>query len=167
MKKFFMCFLILGVLFVSTACGKEETKEDGKKDSKYETLTCTKSETDEDGLKSDTTAVIKYKSSDNKVVTLEQTATSQVNAQFADLTLNITKAVADAFSKVDGISMEVTKENDTTIKSVTSIDYTKINIENMKETLGEMFDEDNAMFKSTDVTVDSLKSSALEGFTCK
>lgn len=166
MKKFFMCFLIVGVVFFSTACGKDDAG-DGKKDSKYETLTCTKSETDESGMKTETTAVVKYNSSDKKVTTLDQTVTTEVNASIADLTVSLSKAVADEFSKIDGISMTITKENDTTIKSVTKIDYTKINVENMKETLGDMFDEDNDMFSSADVTIDSLKSTALEGYTCK
>lgn len=166
MKKFFMCFLIIGILFVSTACGKDDSSSDDKKDGKYETLTCTKSETDEAGMKTETSAVVKYNSSDKKVVTLDQTVTTEVNAQFADLTVTLTSAVAEAFNAIDGITMKVTKENDTTIKSVTNIDYTKINVENMKETLGDMFDEENAMY-SKDLTIDNLKSTALEGYTCK
>lgn len=165
MKKFFMCFLIVGVLFISTACGKEESN-DGKKDGKYETLTCTLSETDEAGMKTETSAVVKYNGSDKKVVSIDQTVTTEVNPQIADLTVNLTSAVAEAFNKIDGMSMKVTKENDTTIKSVTSIDYTKINVENMKETLGDMFDEENAMY-TKDVTIDSLKDTALKGYTCK
>lgn len=167
MKKSFLCFLIVSALFLTTACGNKsdnDEKEDSK--SKTETLTCTSSETDEDGLKTEDTAVIKYNSKDNKVISIEETAITEVDANFMSFTFNMLDALAKKFDEIDGISIKVSKENDTTIKSVTSITYDKINVDSIKSALGDMFDED-ALFSKKDVTIDDLKNETFKDYTCK
>lgn len=167
MKKSFLCFLIVSALFLTTACGNKsdnDEKEDSK--SKTETLTCTSSETDEDGLKTEDTAVIKYNSKDNKVISIEETAITEVDANFMTFTFNMLDALAKKFDEIDGISIKVSKENDTTIKSVTSIMYDKINVDSIKSALEDMFDED-ALFSKKDVTIDDLKNETFKDYTCK
>lgn len=81
-------------------------------------------------------------------------------------TFNMLDALAKKFDEIDGISIKVSKENDTTIKSVTSITYDKINVDSIKSALGDMFDED-ALFSKKDVTIDDLKNETFKDYTCK
>lgn len=160
MKKIISLFMALGLIVSLSGCGKKETKED--KDT-TKTLTCTKT-TEEDGMKSDNKVVVTY--NDEKILTVEETETSVMDKSLLDMSYNFGTKMAEGFNKVDGMEMTYEKVNDTTLKSVIKMDYTKLKAENMKEALGDGFDEED-FNKSIKMNIDEFKKEELEGYTCK
>lgn len=173
MKKYFFAFLVVGALFLTTACGKDTTDDktdknnDDKKTNEVLSLTCTKSEVDEDGNETSEKAIIKYNSVDKKVQTVESVSSIHVEANLLDTTLNVLNLSSKVYDAVDGISMTNTKKNDTTIETIISVDYTKLTTESLKNALGDLYNEDNALFSLEEATIDNLKATSFSDYTCE
>ncbi len=165
-KKVFAVLLISILLL--TGCGKDkETNDDkDKNDVKENTgmITCTKSETDEDNLKTESTMTVNYKK--GIVTKVEETSTQEVDEAMIELTLLVGNGLAEKLNAVDGISSSFSKEGSNKIKSVMSVDYEKLNVEDLKTSLGEMFNEDT-FYSSKDLTLEDFKAKNLSGYECK
>lgn len=165
-KKVFAVLLISILLL--TGCGKDkETNDDkDKNDVKENTgmITCTKSETDEDNLKTESTMTVNYKK--GIVTKVEETSTQEVDEAMIELTLLVGNGLAEKLNAVDGISSSFSKEGSNQIKSVMSVDYEKLNVEDLKTSLGEMFNEDT-FYSSKDLTLEDFKAKNLSGYECK
>lgn len=167
MSKKMFAVLIVSILLL-TGCGKEKVIKDDKTndDVKENTgmITCTKSETDEDNLKSDSTIVVNY----NKgiVTKVSETNIQEVDESMVELTLLMGNGLTEKLNAVDGISSSFVKEGNNKIKSEMSVDYEKLNIEALKSSLGEMFNEET-FYSSKDLTLEDFKSKNLDGYECK
>lgn len=167
MSKKMFAVLIVSILLL-TGCGKEKVIKDDKTndDVKENTgmITCTKSETDEDNLKSDSTIVVNY----NKgiVTKVSETNIQEVDESMVELTLLMGNGLTEKLNAVDGISSSFVKEGNNKIKSEMSVDYEKLNIEALKSSLGEMFNEET-FYSSKDLTLEEFKSKNLDGYECK
>lgn len=165
-KKAFAILLISTLLL--TGCGKDKDNNDDKnKDNIKENtgmITCTKSETDEDNLKTDSTMVVNYKK--GIVTKVTETSTQEVEESMIEFTLLLGNGLAEKLNAVDGISSSFSKEGANKIKSEMSVDYEKLDVESLKSSLGEMFNEDT-FYSSKDLTLEDFKSKNLEGYECK
>lgn len=81
------------------------------------------------------------------------------------LAYNFGSVFTDAFKNMDGIDAKLEKVNNTSIKSIIEIDYTKLDANAIKEALGSMVED--SIYSKSDITLDKFKSSYLEGYTCK
>lgn len=165
-KKVFIVLLISTLLI--TGCTKEkEVDKDTSKDKVKDvsgTLTCTKTETDEDNLKTESTMIINHKN--NVVTKVEETSIQEVEESYLDFTLLFSNGLAEKLNAVDGINANFSKEDNNKIKSVMSVDYEKLNVEDLKTSLGELFNEDT-FYSSKSKTLEEFKTNNLAGYECK
>lgn len=168
MKKSIM---LLSAIFVScillTGCGNSEGNSTGGGilNSNSGTKTCTKTSVDEDGYNTTDTMVVTYKK--NKVTLVEDTNVSETDPQYIDFSLNIGKAFAEKLSEVNGFTIEYSKENDNKIKMYMKVDFNKIDVNDVKEKLGDLYSEDEAFYSKQDITIDDFISNNLSDYTCK
>ena len=159
MKKGFKLFSILTLIIMLSACGSN-----GSILSNEKTLTCTNVTTDEDGYKTDDEMKVTYK--DDKVVKVVETNISETDPDILDFTYSITSALAEKFNKVDGMNIVYSKVDNNKIKFVLSVDYSKLNVDTIKETFGEIYDE-NSFYNNKDMTIEEFKKENLKDYTCK
>lgn len=160
MKKYGKLAIVFVLVLLLSGCGKESISL-----SKEKTMTCTKTTTDEDGYKTDDKMEITYKN--NKVTKVTNTNISETDPDILDMTYSFMTAFAEKFNKVDGMNVVYTKEGTNQIKFVMSVDYAKLNVDSIKENLGDLYDEDDSFYGDTDITIDEFKENYLEGYTCK
>lgn len=152
MKKYLIILLTCGMIFV-TGCGNSSG-----------TLTCTKTEISEDGYSTKTTMVVTYV--DNIVNKVEQTSIEEMDADFVGTSIYFSQLLAGSLNEVDGYNIIFEKESDTSVKIVTTIDYTELDGEKIKETLGSSYKED-ALYSLSNITIEDFKETQLDGYTCK
>lgn len=152
MKKYLIILLTCGMIFV-TGCGNSSG-----------TLTCTKTEISEDGYSTKTTMVVTYV--DKIVNKVEQTSIEEMDADFVGTSIYFSQLLAESLNEVDGYNIIFEKESDTSVKIVTTIDYTELDGEKIKETLGSSYKED-ALYSLSNITIEDFKETQLDGYTCK
>lgn len=152
MKKYLIILLTFGMLFV-TGCGNSSG-----------TLTCTKTEMSEDGYSTNTTMVVTY--ADKIVTKVEQTSIEEMDSDFVDTSIYFSRLLAESLNEVDGYNITFEKENDMAVRIVTTIDYTVLDSEKIKETLGSSYKED-ALYSLSNITIEDFKETQLDGYTCK
>lgn len=152
MKKYLIILLTCGLIFV-TGCGNSSG-----------TLTCTKTEISEDGYSTKTTMVVTYV--DKIVNKVEQTSIEEMDADFVGTSIYFSQLLAESLNEVDGYNIIFEKESDTSVKIVTTIDYTELDGEKIKETLGSSYKED-ALYSLSNITIEDFKETQLDGYTCK
>lgn len=152
MKKYLIILLTFGMFFV-TGCGNSSG-----------TLTCTKTEMSEDGYSTNTTMVVTY--ADKIVTKVEQTSIEEMEADFVDTSIYFSQLLAESLNEVDGYNITFEKENDMAVRIVTTIDYTVLDSEKIKETLGSSYKED-ALYSLSNITIEDFKETQLDGYTCK
>ena len=168
-KKVLLSLLILfSCSFLLTGCGSNSdsnsTKSNGVLNLK-KTMTCTKEEVDDDGLKTTDTMKITYNS--KKVLKIKSTSISESEPEYIDMQLNFGNAFAEKFSELDGIDVKYEKTDNNEIKLTMNVDYNKINPEQIKEKLGDSYDETSGnIYSSTNYTIDKFKEENLDGYTC-
>lgn len=162
MRKSIMSLVMIFVIaLLLTGCGNGGSILGGNSGTK----TCTNTTTDEDGYQTTDTMVITYKN--NKVTKVEDTNISETDPDYIDFTLNFGQAFADKLSELKGFDVKYSKEGNNQIKMYMNVDFTKIDINNIKETLGEMYSEEESFYSKSDITIDDFISNNLEGYTCK
>lgn len=129
------------------------------------TLNCTKIEYDEDGYKTTDTMVVNYKN--DKVTTLTETNVSEMDADYIDFTLSFGQLFAESLSKIEGLTAEYSKVDNSTLQYIITVDYTKIDLNNVKDVLGDSFDETQASMYTNNVSLEKFKSDILSDYTCK
>ncbi len=152
MKKYLIILLTCGMIFV-TGCGNSSG-----------TLTCTKTEISEDGYSTKTTMVVTYV--DKIVNKVEQTSIEEMDADFVGTSIYFSQLLAESLNEVDGYNIIFEEESDTSVKIVTTIDYTELDGEKIKETLGSSYKED-ALYSLSNITIEDFKETQLDGYTCK
>ena len=152
MKKYLIILLTCGMIFV-TGCGNSSG-----------TLTCTKTEISEDGYSTKTTMVVTYV--DKIVNKVEQTSIEEMDADFVGTSIYFSQLLAESLNEVDGYNIIFEEESDTSVKIVTTIDYTELDSEKIKETLGSSYKED-ALYSLSNITIEDFKETQLDGYTCK
>ena len=91
----------------------------------------------------------------------------ELDSEYIDFTLTFGQAFAEKFNEIEGISMKYEKDTAKTIKLTMSVDYDKINPEQIKTVLGDSYDEEDAIiYNSKDLTFEEFKKDNLEGYTC-
>lgn len=163
MKKKLILVAFIG-LFLLAGCGTNETKTD-KSTSNSGTLNCTKTEYDEDGYKTTDTMVIKYKK--NIVTNVSETNVSEMDSDVIDTSFAFGNLFAEALNKLDGMAVKYTKLNNNELEFTIDVDYSKIDLEKVKETFGDAYDESQASMYTKDVSLDTFKADILDGYTCK
>ena len=129
------------------------------------TLTCSKTETDEDGYETIDDMVITYKN--NKVTKVKETNTSKMDSSYIELTLSFGIVFAEAFNTIDGLNVEYSKISDDTLQFVMEVDYSKINADNIKEVLGDLYDDSqDTIYMANNLSLDKFKKDNLDGYTC-
>ena len=156
MKGYYKLLSILALIILLPACGNILSNE--------KTLTCTNTTTDEDGYKTEDIMKVTYKN--DKVVKVVETNISETNPDLLDFTYSITSALAETFNKVDGMNIVYSKENNNKIKFILSVDYNKLNVDTIKETFGDIYDE-NSFYNNKDITIDEFKKENLKDYSCK
>ena len=151
MKKFLGIFI--GLLFVILVSGCSNEK----------TITCTKETVDSQNYKTVDTMEVTYNS--KKVLKIKDTVITDAG-EYVDFSLGVMKLFASAFDDVNGVTVNVEKVDEDKIKSETTVIYDEINIDNLKEKLGGLVDEDS-YYTSSNVTINEFKEAHLDGYTCK
>lgn len=152
MKKYLIILLTFGMFFI-TGCEKSSG-----------TLTCTKTEISEEGYNTKTTMVVTY--ADKMVNKVEQTSVEEMDADFVDSSIYFSQLLAKSLNEVSGYNITFTKESNTSVKIVTTIDYTELDGEKIKETFGSSYNE-NALYSLSNITIKDFKETQLDGYTCE
>ena len=162
-NKLLVIALLLSLLLV-TGCGSKSSGGGGLFNSN-KTMTCTKESTDDEGYKVTDTMKVTYNSS--KVLKVETTNISETDPTYIDLALSFGQLFAASFNEIDGIDVSYTKEGDNKLKVTTAVEYGKINLEQIKNVLGDLYSEEDSLYGKKDYTIDDFKAENLEGYTCE
>lgn len=169
MKKSMLSLVVLIALALLLAgCGdNKDLKDDSgsKTSSNSGTKTCTQTTTDDDGYKTTDTMVITYKN--KKVTKVEDTNIMEMDPDYIEFTLSFGQEFAKAFNELKGFEVNYSKDGENKIKMTMNIDFSKIDVDNMKDVLGDLFDDDESFYGDTDITIDDFISKNMEGYTCK
>ena len=164
MKKKLLIMTMLLSLFMVTGCGSNSNSNNEIINSK-QTMTCTKEMIDEDGYKTIETFNITYNST--KVLKVKSTSLSETDPSFIEFQLKFGNAFAEKFSEIDGIEVSYNKVDDNKIKLTMEVEYEKINPEQIKNILGDLYSEEDSFYDKNDYTIDDFKSENLDGYTCE
>ena len=69
-------------------------------------------------------------------------------------------------AKIDGITASYTKESDNQIKMVMKIEYDKLDPDQIKETLGDLYNEED-YYSERDYTIEEFRNKFLEEYECE
>ena len=146
MKKLQGLLLVLVALVLTTGCGNK-------------VMTCTMKETDDDGYTAESTR--KITSKNDEVVKIVETTIAEADEETIDSIISFSEAALKTFNEIEGMEVKFEKVNSTKYKQTMSIDYDKINLDD----LGELFgDSSDAKKQSLD---ELIKQAEEEGYTCK
>ena len=164
MKKLFFCLFAFVLCFSLTGCGSNDNKENKDNKKSDQALVCTKKETDEDGFETTTKMTVKYK--DDKVTAVTSEETMTMSEDIVDMTYQLSSLFVEAFDEIDGIEASYEKVDSKTLKSSMTIDYTKLNLDDIKEAFGEEAMEDT-FYSEKDMSLEDFKKDYLDGYECK
>ena len=159
MKKLSKLVIAFVFIFLITGCGKENVSL-----SKEKSITCTKTTTDEDGYKTEDKMEITYK--DSKITKVKDTNVTETDPEMIDFTYTLMTGFAETFNKINGLNVTYTKEDNNKIKFVMNVDYSNLNVESIKENLGELYNEEESFYGDSDITIDEFKEKYLKEYTC-
>lgn len=151
MKKNVILMFVIGVMLFTTGCEKTNT------------LNCTKTETDEEGYKITETMVVTAKN--DKISKVEQTSIQEMEKDLVDSTISLGQTFSSTFNEIDGMNMTYSKESETSIKMAISVDFSKLDVNKLKEKFGSDL-TDESFYSAKDMTVEEFKNENLEGYTC-
>lgn len=161
--------LLIAILAITLVGCETKEKDDEKGENKVATtqkIKCSKEEIDEDGYKTTENMIVTTK--DNKVKNVSSTSIIEMDPEYIEFTISFGEAMATEFNKVEGMEMKYEKDTEKTLKMTLSVDYDKLDPEQMKEVLGELYEEDesSSLYHSKDMTFEEFKKESLEGYTC-
>lgn len=168
MKKKILLGLLCGimVLGVTTGCGNEKKENQDSKinSSSNGVLSCTKVIKNDDGTKTDETVELTY--SNNIVKKAVTTSISTFNEGEADSFVDFTQTYYDDLGTISGVNFEIKKTNNTTTKSVLTIDYDLLDEDEVKKAIPNGTDDEESFYKKSK-NLDEFKEKKLDGYTCK
>ena len=167
MKKKFLLGISLTLVFafLLTGCGSEG-KKSNRVDSMTKSVVCTNEKVDDSGYKTKDEIVLVYDSS--KVLNAKATTIIETEPDLVDFTVAFGQEIANSINVVDGVNVSYEKYSDNSIKSVTTIDYEKVDVSKIKSQLGELYDsDDDALYNGRGMTLEEFKSKNLVGYSCK
>ena len=166
-KKVLLC-LLMGILSITlVGCGDSSGTDTliNNPLSSTKEITCTRESKDEDGYKTTDTMLITTKGKKKKKVT--STSVTETDPEYVDFTVSFGEAFAETFNKIEGMEMSYTKEGTNSVKMTLSVDYEKLDPTQIKDTLGELYDEDDSsLYNSKDLSFEEFEKESLEGYTC-
>lgn len=158
--------IILSVLLITSGCsGKDDTGTKKSIFSSNKILECVKTEVDEEGFESVETMLVTYNKS--KVLSMKSTNVIETDPEYLEMQLSFGIAFTEAFNAIDGMRFTYEKINESTYKVITEIDYSKINIDQIREKLGVLYDENEGIYSKDSFTIDEFKEENLSDYTCK
>ena len=160
MKKVYLLLILSLLLF--TGCMKGSNG--GSILNPNKTLTCTKEETTEEGYKQNEKIEVVYNS--KKVVETNVTSIMETDPTYVDFAMQVSNVFAETLSEVEGITASYTKESDNQIKMVMKIEYDKLDPDQIKETLGDLYNEED-YYSERDYTIEEFKNKYLEEYECE
>ncbi len=163
MKKIILVITLVLSIFLITGCGAKSGNGGGIFNPN-KNMTCTKESVDEDGYKTTETMDITYNS--NRVLRVKSTNISETDPTYIDFAYSFGSAIAAKFNEIEGMTFEYVKEGDNKLKMVMDVDFEKINPDQMKELLGDSFDE-NSFYSRKNVNIEEFKKENLSEYTCK
>ena len=153
MKKVLSIGLIALFIFGLTGCGNDNSG----------TLTCTKTETNEEGYATKETMIVTYK--DNTVTNVEATAIEEMDTDLVDMTVSFGQLFATSLNEVNGLNVSYEKESDSSVKYIMSVDFQTLDLDALRETFGEDFDDD-AFYANNNITIDEFREENLSDYNC-
>lgn len=167
-KRVLFSILMIGILLLVSGCSSSSPN---MKVQKERVKKCTHEEVD-DGLKEVDTVVITYKG--NKVLKVSVTNVSEIKNDETTkaLMLSFGQTLAERMSEVNGIEMTFELDGENSMKSVTTIDYTKLNSKDAKRVLGELYEVDDdydedELYDIKDMTVNEFIDENFDDYICK
>ena len=91
----------------------------------------------------------------------------ETDPAYIDFSLAIGNGLAKALNQVKGIKMVYEKIENNKIKFVLEVDYEKIDLEEIKNALGDLYSEEDNLYASKDFTIDDFRGKNLQGYTCE
>ena len=160
----FLLLLVTGCSFGNKANNNDNNSNNSGNTNTngVKTMTCTKEEVDEYNDKTTETMVITYNS--NKVLTVKQTALSEMDPEDLAFSYGFASIFVSAFNNIDGMEVSISKIGDNKMETVMNIDYDQLNLEQLEEL--NMSDEES-LYGSNSYTIDSFRTNFLEGYSCK
>ena len=162
MKKNLLISIIL-CLILLTACGTTENNSDKNVDKG--TLKCTKTEYDEDGYKTTDEMIVTYKK--DIVTSVLETNVSEIDPSVIDMTLSFGNLFAEKLSEIDGLNVEYTKVNEKTLQFTINVDYSKVELDKVKQVFGDAYDEKQSSMYTKNIELDTFKKDILSNYTCE
>ena len=153
MKKVLSIGLIALFIFGLTGCGNDNSG----------TLTCTKTETNEEGYATEETMIVTYK--DNIVTNVEATAIEEMDTDLVDMTVSFGQLFATSLNEVNGLNVSYEKESDSSVKYIMSVDFQTLDLDALRETFGEDFDDDS-FYANNNITIDEFREENLSDYNC-
>ena len=97
---------------------------------------------------------------------IKNTTITETDAELMDLSLGVMKAYSMSFDGIEGITVDVNQVGDNKVKIETNVNYNEVNVENLREKLGSLVDDDS-YYSSSSFTIEQFKEEHLEGYTCE
>lgn len=139
--------LILSLIFILCGCSSKQN------------LYCVKEETDKNNLTTKYEYSIEY---DTYVTKVKKIDSIELDKALIDFTFNSKKELASRFDNIKGIKVNVKIINDNVIQTVTTINYKKLD----KEELEKNNLSTNALYNKK-LKLDKFKDYYLKDFDCK
>ena len=108
------------------------------------TLTCTKTETNEEGY---------------------ATAIEEMDTDLVDMTVSFGQLFATSLNEVNGLNVSYEKESDSSVKYIMSVDFQTLDLDALRETFGEDFDDDS-FYANNNITIDEFREENLSDYNC-
>ncbi len=161
MKKLSILFMAVLLMFV-TGCsfGNKANSVKGVK-----TMTCTKEEIDENNNKTTDTMIITYNS--EKVLKVDETTLAEMDPSYISMAYGLGSMFVSMYKNIDGLDASMEMVDNNKIKTIFNIDYDKLNMDQVRENLGNITSDADNTYSSNSYTIERFQENFLEGYSCK
>ncbi len=168
MKKTLVIALSIMACLITVACKKpiEMLDEDDVIFySSKKTTTCVKEEMDNDGYMNYETIEIVY--DDFKILKIKSNMISEMNSTYIDYAISVGESIAQKLNDLDGVKIEYKKIENNKFQIVTEVDYEKLDVDQLKEVLGDFYDENNQVYNIKNTSFKEYKKEFLKEYICE
>lgn len=160
-KNILIITLIVMTIGILTGCGKEEENKVLNKNEKE--ITCNMIKTNDDGFEEKSTMLIKTKN--DKVIEVEEITLEKMEEETLEMSYGFASMFAISLNEINGYTVSFEKVGNDTLKSYYKVEYDKIDIDEVKETLED--GNDNSILKDINITYSEFKEKNLKEYECK